>query len=119
MIRILTSLVALFTVTSVQTQAALTQFSKLLTNVVGEQTTSSRASSHVKNILSKEICQQLIKKKISSEKKKSNYLFWDSLFNKRNWLITNKIIFYFICNQLYTSSEKNIFHIRSPNQIPL
>lgn len=119
MIRILTSLVALFTVTSIHTQAALNQFSKLLTNnIVGEQTKNSLAD-QTKQLFTKEIFKQLIKQKNSCIKKKTIFLYCtipplDSI----NLIKEKKTKCFLEQKRSYSSVNNEVFHIRSPNSTP-
>lgn len=115
MIRILTSLVALFTVTSIQTQAALNQYSKLTRDFVDEQRGSCN-SNLLRQTFAKQIFQQVVKHKISSQKKVKQQLFASS--STLNWnytLIQKSIIIPIQRDLLCSNAPKKVFHIRSPN----
>lgn len=115
MIRFLTSLVALFTVTSIHTQAALNQFSELLSEVVDAQK-GSISSNLPRRTLANEVFQQLIQRKFCSKKNINHPLYFTLNDSVDLIKVSSKNIKRFIAeDNILSYQNKSDFNIRSPN----
>ena len=115
MIRFLTSLVALFTVTSLHTQAALNQFSELLSEVVDAQKGSIRPNLS-RQTFTNEVFQQLLQRKMCLKKNVNHHLYF-SLDESIELSETSSKKFRrpIIQENILSYQNKSDFNIRSPN----
>jgi len=115
MIRFLTSLVALFTVTSIHTQAALNQFSELLSEVVDAQK-GSISTNQSRQTLANEVFQKLIQRKFCLKKNTCNHLYFtldDSA--ELNKIFSKNAQRFVVQDNILSYQKKSDFNIRSPN----